>query len=66
MLSPVENIKGLGDEAYYFPDDRLKRMLIRKKNIFIDISMPKDKGIQKELAKDLLSGMGDDKLLFSN
>ena len=55
MLSPVENIKGLGDEAYYFPDERLKRMLIRKKNIFIDISMPKDNKIQEKLGKDLLS-----------
>jgi len=55
MISRIEAVPNLGDEAALAPGDMAGRLLVRRKNFFIDILLPKDPVIQKKLAAFLLS-----------
>ncbi len=56
-LSKIEPISGLGDEAVYAGDDRLKRLVLRKGRFLIDITRPRERALQEKAARILLTGI---------
>lgn len=54
FLSEIEAVAGLGDEAFWAGNDRLKRMVARKGPLLIDVLNPKDFEQQKRLLQILL------------
>ena len=57
VLSKIEHIPALGDEAIYAGDDRLKRLVLRKGRFLIDIRNPRDRARQEKAARILLRGI---------
>lgn len=55
VLSPVNAVDGLGDEAWHFPDHRVGRLLMRKDNVVLDVLQPHDKATQIQMAKIVLA-----------
>jgi len=55
FLSPVKAVDGLGDEAWYFPDHRVRRLIMRKGNVILEETAPHDKASQIQIAKIVLA-----------
>jgi hypothetical protein len=54
FLSPIKPIDKLGDEAYRAPDPRVKRLLMRKGRVWVDVTTPGDEAAQKRIAQIVL------------
>jgi len=57
FLSKIEPISGLGDEAIYAGDDRLKRLVLRSGPFLIDIRRPRDRLGEEKIARILITGI---------
>ncbi len=51
FLSPSVAVADLGDEAWYFPDSRARRLLMRKGSVWLDVTTPGDKASQIRIAR---------------
>ncbi|MEJ2345198.1 MAG: hypothetical protein P8076_05285 [Gammaproteobacteria bacterium] len=54
VLSPITPLARLGDEAYRAPDPRVRRLLMRKGRVWIDIVTPGDQASQQRIARIVL------------
>ena len=57
VLSPVKALDKLGDEAYRLPDPRVKRLLMRKGRVWLDVTTPGDEARQKRIAQIVLKNL---------
>lgn len=53
-LSPIKALDKLGDEAYRAPDSRVRRLLVRKGPVWIDVTTPGDEASQRRIAQIVL------------
>jgi hypothetical protein len=54
FLSPIKALDKLGDEAYRAPDSRVKRLLVRKGRVWVDVTTPGDEASQRRIAQIVL------------
>jgi len=54
VLSPVKSLDKLGDEAYRAPDPRVKRLLMRKGRVWVDVTTPGDEATQRRIMQIVL------------
>ena len=54
FLSPIKAVDKLGDEAYRAPDSRVKRLLMRKGRVWLDVTTPGDEASQRRIAQIVL------------
>jgi len=54
FLSPIKALDKLGDEAYRAPDSRVRRLLVRKGQVWIDVTTPGDETSQRRIAQIVL------------
>ena len=54
-LSPIQAVDHLGDEAWRAPDPRVRRLLMRKGNVWLDVVTPGDQASQVAVAKIVLA-----------
>jgi hypothetical protein len=54
VLSPVKALDKLGDEAYRLPDPRVKRLLMRKGRVWLDVTTPGAEAAQIRIAQIVL------------
>ncbi len=54
-LSPIKAVDGLGDEAWRAPDSRVRRLLMRKDNVWLDVVTPGDEASQRKVASIVLA-----------
>jgi hypothetical protein len=54
-LSPIQAVDHLGDEAWRAPDPRVRRLLMRKGNVWLDVVTPGDGTSQVAVAKIVLA-----------
>jgi len=54
-LSPIQAVDHLGDEAWRAPDPRVKRLLMRKGNVWLDVVTPGDEVSQVQVARIVLA-----------
>lgn len=54
-LSPIQAVDHLGDEAWRAPDPRVRRLLMRKGNVWLDVVTPGDQSSQVAVAKIVLA-----------
>lgn len=54
-LSPINAVDHLGDEAWRAPDSRVRRLLMRKRNVWLDVVTPGDQASQVRIA-EIVSG----------
>lgn len=54
FLSPIKALDKLGDEAYRAPDSRVKRLLMRKGRVWLDVTTPGDEASQRRIAQIVL------------
>lgn len=57
FLSPSLAVAGLGDEAWYFPDSRARRLLVRKGTVWLDVTTPGDKASQMRIARIVVKNL---------
>lgn len=55
FLSSAVTVPDLGDEAWYFPDPRVRRLLMRKDAVWLDVTTPGDKASQLQIARIVLT-----------
>jgi hypothetical protein len=54
-LSPIVAVDHLGDEAWRAPDSRVRRLLVRKDNVWLDVVTPGDEASQRKVARIVLA-----------
>lgn len=54
-LSPLRAVGRLGDEAWRAPDPRVRRLLMRKGNVWLDVVTPGDEASQVAVARIVLA-----------
>lgn len=54
FLSPIKALDKLGDEAYRAPDSRVRRLLMRKGRVWLDVTTPGDEASQRRIAQIVL------------
>jgi len=54
FLSGIQPLDNLGDEAYRAPDPRVRRLLVRKGRVWLDVVTPGDEAAQRKVAKIVL------------
>lgn len=54
VLSPIKALDKLGDEAYRAPDPRVKRLLVRKGRVWVDVTTPGEEAAQQRIAQIVL------------
>lgn len=54
FLSPIKAVPKLGDEAYRAPDPRVRRMLMRKGRVWVDVLAPGDAASQLRIVQIVL------------
>lgn len=56
-LSPIVAVDHLGDEAWRAPDSRVRRLLMRKGNVWLDVVTPGDEASQLRVARIVLANL---------
>ena len=54
FLSPIVAVGHLGDEAWRAPDPRVRRLLMRKGRVWLDVVTPGDEAAQRKVAEIVL------------
>jgi hypothetical protein len=53
-LSKIQPLDNLGDEAWRAPDPRVRRLLVRKGRVWLDVVTPGDEAAQRKVAQIVL------------